>query len=256
MGHVVGVDIAATSIEQCKERFQDMRCKSRGKLFSGEFFAADCTKDRIRDLYKNPNVQFDLVSCQFAFHYCFESLPQAERMLLNISENLKKGGFFVGTTPCSNDIMARLQKNGGNSFGNSVYSVTFPATKEEMTEPPPLFGAKYTFHLEEVVDCPEFLVHFPTFVKLAEKYGLMMVGKERFQNYFQKKIKTEENRKLLNRMNALETFPSHRLVGEESQYDTAQEYLQSNGVDKFGTLSRDEWEALTIYVIFAFKKIR
>ena len=256
VGHVVGVDIAATSIEQCKERFQDMRCKSRGKLFSGEFFAADCTKDRIRDLYKNPNVQFDLVSCQFAFHYCFESLPQAERMLLNISENLKKGGFFVGTTPCSNDIMARLQKNGGNSFGNSVYSVTFPATKEEMTEPPPLFGAKYTFHLEEVVDCPEFLVHFPTFVKLAEKYGLMMVGKERFQNYFQKKIKTEENRKLLNRMNALETFPSHRLVGEESQYDTAQEYLQSNGVDKFGTLSRDEWEALTIYVIFAFKKIR
>ena len=234
-----------------------MKGKSRGKLFSGEFYAADCTKDRIRELYKNPEIQFDLVSCQFAFHYCFESLPQAECMLMNISENLKKGGYFVGTTPCSYDIISRLRKSGGNSFGNSVFSVTFPDSKEdEKNSLPPLFGAQYTFHLEEVVDCPEFLVHFPTFVKLAEKYGLMMVGKERFQNYFNKKVKGEENKKLLNRMNALESYPSHRLVGEENQYDGAQEYLQSNGVDRFGTLSRDEWEALTIYVVFAFKKIR
>ena len=34
---------------------------------------------------------------------------QAECMLQNISENLKKGGFFIGTTPDSNDIMSRLQ---------------------------------------------------------------------------------------------------------------------------------------------------
>ena len=39
--------------------------------------------------------------------------------------------------------------------------------------------------LPQVVDCPEFLVHFPTLVKLAERYGLMMIGKQRFQNYFQ-----------------------------------------------------------------------
>jgi len=256
IGHVVGVDIAATSIEQCKERYADMRGKNRGKLFSGEFYAADCTKDRIRDLYRDPDIQFDLVSCQFAFHYCFESLPQAECMLQNIAENLKKGGFFVGTTPCSNDIMARLQKSGGNSFGNSVFSVTFPQSGGEKPLQPPLFGAQYTFHLEEVVDCPEFLVHFPTFVKLAEKYGLMMVGKERFQNYFQKKVKGEEHKNLLNRMNALETYPSHKLVGQENQYDHAQEFQQTSEGGKFGTLSKDEWEALTIYVIFAFKKIR
>lgn len=29
----------------------------------------------------------------------------------------------------------------------------------------PIFGAKYNFHLEGVVDCPEFLVFFPTLVK-------------------------------------------------------------------------------------------
>ncbi len=29
----------------------------------------------------------------------------------------------------------------------------------------PLFGAKYDFHLEGVVDCPEFLVYFPVLEK-------------------------------------------------------------------------------------------
>ena len=255
MSHVVGVDIAATSIEQCKERYLDMRHKNKNRLFSGEFYAADCTKQRIQDLYADRNIEFDLVSCQFAFHYCFESLPQAECMLKNISENLKKGGFFVGTTPYSHDIMSRLQKSGGNSFGNSVFSVTFNDKTEEDLKQLPLFGAEYTFHLEEVVDCPEFLVHFPTFVKLAEQYGLMMIGKERFQNYFDKKAKGE-GLKLLNRMNALETYPNRKLVGDESQYDHAQEFLQTSDVETFGTLTKDEWEALTIYVIFAFKKIQ
>ena len=38
----------------------------------------------------------------------------------------------------------------------------------------PLFGAKYDFHLEGVVDCPEFLVHFPTLEKLAKQYDLLV----------------------------------------------------------------------------------
>ena len=71
--YLVGVDIAETSIEQCKDRYRRMRGKN---VFDSEFYAADCTKTRIRDLYKDPDVQFDLVSCQFAFHYGFESLPQ------------------------------------------------------------------------------------------------------------------------------------------------------------------------------------
>ena len=48
----------------------------------------------------------------------------------------------------------------GDSFGNSVFNIK-PVSKEDF----PLFGAKYDFHLEGVVDCPEFLVHLPTMEK-------------------------------------------------------------------------------------------
>ena len=59
----------------------------------------------IKEKLKNPDLKLDLVSCQFAFHYSFESLPQAEQMLANVSENLEPGGYFIGTTTDAYDIM-------------------------------------------------------------------------------------------------------------------------------------------------------
>lgn len=74
-------------------------------------------------------------------------------------------------------ISSRWQKCDDNKFGNDVYNIEFLC--EDKTQPPPLFGAKYNFHLEGVVDCPEFLVHLPTLSKLALKHGLQLVMFER-----------------------------------------------------------------------------
>ena len=57
----------------------------------------------------------------------------------------------------------RLRASDDMTFGNEIYRVTFETADKTNL---PLFGAKYNFHLEGVVDCPEFLVHFP----LVEKY--------------------------------------------------------------------------------------
>ena len=47
--HVIMADIASTSIEQCKERYSKLEKESRNRhsrerLFTTEFYAADCTK--------------------------------------------------------------------------------------------------------------------------------------------------------------------------------------------------------------------
>jgi len=253
VGHMVGVDIAETSIDQCKDRYQQLKNKSRnGRTFIAEFYAADCTKTEVKSMFRDPDTQFNIVSCQFAFHYCFESYQQADTMLKNITSNLKQGGYFIGTTPCSYEIMSRLQKSGGRKFGNSVYSISFD--EDTPTEPPALFGAQYNFHLEGVVDCPEFLVYFPILERMAKKYGLMLISKERFGNYFDKKAKVKENVDLMKRMSALESYPSHQLMGEQDQYRFAEGKITENG-QVIGTLSEDEWEALNIYTVFAFKKM-
>ena len=56
----------------------------------------------------------------------------------------------------------RLRASKNMSFGNEVYRVTFSGEDKQNI---PLFGAKYDFHLEGVVDCPEFLVYFPALEK-------------------------------------------------------------------------------------------
>lgn len=184
--HLICTDIADISVEQCQNRYTTMAERSQHgrnkfqKMFSAEFFASDCTRNRIREQFKDVSIKLNLVSCQFSFHYCFESLKQAECMIRNAAECLTEGGYFIGTIPDANEIIRRQKENGSNTFGNDVYKISFLCD----SECPPLFGAKYNFQLEGVVDCPEFLVHFPMLIKLARKFGLEFVMKERFEDFY------------------------------------------------------------------------
>lgn len=201
ISHLICTDIAAVSIEQCETRYRTMAERGGGgrygqsggggggKIFTAEFFACDSTRQRLREQYKDPSIELNLVSCQFAFHYCFESLKQAECMIKNAAECLREGGFFIGTIPDANEIMRRQHVGGQKRFGNDVYNIDFLCD----TECPPLFGGKYNFQLDGVVNCPEFLVHFPLLQKLARKFGLELVMKEPFGKYFKHKLESRKN---------------------------------------------------------------
>ncbi|XP_076470206.1 mRNA cap guanine-N(7) methyltransferase-like [Babylonia areolata] len=270
INHLVCVDIAATSVEQCESRYRDMANRGRGrgnfsdKMFQAQFLVADCTKARLKDMYADPSMQFDLVSCQFSFHYSFESYPQALTMMRNAAECLRPGGYFIGTTPSAYELVKRLQESEDGRFGNEVYSVTF---EEKDVSKLPLFGARYSFHLEGVVDCPEFLVYFPLLEKLAKEFGLRLVKKTQFDRFFQQYSQHPEHRTLLSKMQALEPYPADSgrdLVGmADSDYSQAAHFLtqhaqgsaQPHSAPKLGTLSKAEWEATTIYLAFVFQKV-
>lgn len=189
ISHLICTDIADVSVQQCEERYNTMAERNRqrnnrfgGNLFSAEFFACDSTMQRLREKYRDPSMQLSLVSCQFAFHYCFESLKQAECMIRNAAECLQENGYFIGTMPDANEIMKRQRRADATEFGNDIYRISFLCDPKES----PLFGAKYNFELDGVVNCPEFLVHFPLLEKLARKYGLRLVMKERFGDFFER----------------------------------------------------------------------
>ncbi|CAI9737411.1 mRNA cap guanine-N7 methyltransferase [Octopus vulgaris] len=267
---LVCVDIASTSVEQSEARFKDIvernqNSKRREQIFDAEFITADVSKQRLKDMYKDPSISFDLVSCQFALHYSFESYSQADMMMKNVAECLQPGGYFIGTTPNSYELVNRLRKSETNSFGNDVYKVEFLSEDKDNL---PLFGSQYSFQLEGVVDCPEFLVYFPALVKLAEKYDMKLVEKQSFSDYFKKHHKTSENRTLLGRMQALEPYPAENygklISSNEKDYAFAKEALdkdlpnqqQSNRRPvKVGTLSEPEWKAISLYMVFVFQKV-
>ncbi|XP_031634657.1 mRNA cap guanine-N7 methyltransferase-like [Contarinia nasturtii] len=255
--HLICTDIAEVSVQQCEERYKTMiernqRNRYPKKLFTAEFFASDSTLQRLREKYKDPSIRLQLVSCQFAFHYCFESLTQAECMIRNAAECLQPGGYFIGTIPDANDIMKRQREANSDEFGNDIFRISFLCD----TETPPLFGAKYNFELDGVVNCPEFLVHFPLLVKLATKFGLKLVLKERFEDFFERHKNTSKG--LLEKINALETYPPFN-QREAADLSVSPEYAHVKGYSKgrtCGTLSKSEWEVSSLYLVFAFQKMK
>jgi len=256
--HVIMADIASTSIDQCKERYARLekearQSRNRDRLFTMEAFAADCTKENIAEThYKKKDVKIDLTSCQFAFHYAFESYDQAVLMVKNACEKLNTGGYWIGTMPDANLLVKKTKASEDGSFGNSVFKIT-PDDKDDIS----LFGSKYMFHLEGVVDCPEFLVHFPVVEKLASKYGMKLVWKKNFHELY--KYMEKDHASLMHRMSALECYPAasgkELAAEEEDAYAHAKEYMTEKGVKKVGTLTKDEWEAAGLYCAFAFEKV-
>lgn len=271
---LVCADIASTSVEQAETRYNEMiernnRERYPQRMFKAEFIAADCTKVRLKDRYKDSDIKFDMTSCQFSFHYCFESYPQAVMMLRNACECLKLGGLFIGTTPNAQDIVHRLKESGSNKFGNEVFSVAY---ESDINTEIPLFGAKYNFHLEGVVDCPEFLVYFPVLEKMAEEFGMKLLYAKPFAEYYEEHIVKGECRSLIGKITALETYPAfdgkqasektedyeaaEKFYKEVLESDDRPEEVKQRHQPRIGTLSKAEWEATTIYLVFAFQKVK
>uniref|UniRef100_A0A8C9AED2 mRNA cap guanine-N(7) methyltransferase n=1 Tax=Prolemur simus TaxID=1328070 RepID=A0A8C9AED2_PROSS len=252
---LVCTDIADISIKQCQQRYEDMKNRRDNEyIFSAEFITADCSKELLMDRFHDPGMCFDICSCQFVCHYSFESYEQADMMLRNACERLSPGGYFIGTTPNSFELIRRLEASETESFGNEIYTVKFQKKGDY-----PLFGCKYDFNLEGVVDVPEFLVYFPLLNEMVKKYNMKLVYKKTFLEFYEEKIKNNENKMLLKRMQGLEPYPANensKLASEKvDDYEHAAKYMKKSQVRlPLGTLSKSEWEATSIYLVFAFEK--
>lgn len=263
---VVMTDVADVALNHCRNRYEELRerfTRERKTAFDAYFIHADATQDILREKYPDGIKQFDIVSCQFALHYSFSSEQSARRLLSNASEALRAGGYFIGTLPDASSIMNFLRKGDNGIFCNDVVKVTYTGKCSNFkTHQPPLFGAQLNFELDEVVNCPEYLAYFPLLVKILDDFDMELVYHYSFPNAVKYYLENNprEARPLMNRMRALEIFPpfpNNPLVADKSEYDHADEKMKELNAgqnDRMGTLSKSEWEVVSMYLVFAFRK--
>ncbi|KAL2483619.1 mRNA cap guanine-N7 methyltransferase 1 [Forsythia ovata] len=234
ISYYVGIDISDGSIEDCRTRYNgdaDHHQRRRKFSFPARLMCGDCFEVRL-DTVLADDAPFDVCSCQFAMHYSWSTEARARRALANVSALLRPGGIFIGTMPDSNVIIKKLREAEGLAFGNSVYWVRFGeefGEKKFKSSSP--FGIQYSFHLEDAVDCPEWIVPFPVFKSLAEEYDLELVFVKNFHVFVDEYLKKPEFVELMRRLGAL-----------------------GDGNQDQSTLSPDEWEVAYLYLTFVLRK--
>ena len=103
IGHYVCADHASGSVRDAVDRYNGSHCD-----FPAQFIAADCHRVLLSRSYA-PQCWFDLVSCQFALHYSFETRDTASQFMWNVAERLLPGGHFIATLPDSQRLVSDTQ---------------------------------------------------------------------------------------------------------------------------------------------------
>lgn len=216
ISHLVLADIAHGSVQHALDRYRERHSHQFPALFvSGDAFG--------RPLFPSldAGLRFQFVSCQFAFHYAFESEARLRATLQNVSERLDPGCHFVGTAPNAYRLVHLLRASRSLSWSNSICGFQFDEALSDK-DVLPEFGARYTFSLSDAVDAvPEYLVHFAVLERVARDFNLELVLREEFPDFYKRHV--EEHEGLLKRMEG-------------------------------DVLSEDEWQAASLYVCFCFRK--
>eukprot|EP01084_Bolivina_argentea_P088038 158947_1 len=237
---LVHCDHAIGSIVDCKGRYNESLAKNRFN-FRLKLVCADAFARQISDSL-DKNIYFDIVSSQFALHYAFETEQRVKAMLLNVTQRLREDGHFIGTIPDANVLVAKWRAKSPNihTFGNTKYRATFKCDCDEMNKkkiginrPNGPYAIRYMFNLNDAVDCPEYLLHFDSFVELASKepYNLELVLDCNFHEFFARNMQQKEYRKLLSKIGLLDGYGS-------------------------GRIHSDQWDIAYLYKVFVFKKKR
>jgi mRNA (guanine-N7-)-methyltransferase len=222
--YVAGFDIAEGSIADACARVTEMQRTSWAKHpMQVELHACDVFSHPVAPLLRQPAAEFDIVSCQFAAHYAFSDEAHVRMLLRNVSERLRVGGVFAGTTLSSDAILNAVRASPDRrSYRNSICSIKFDSSVDTLSRAS-VYGVRYYFWLVEAVDnVPEYLVHLDSFANLAAEYGLKLLS-----------------------------HPSFRDV-RMSASDHDRRYLASKGCD---TLSDDEGSTAYFYFCFIFQKM-
>ncbi|KAF7639353.1 mRNA cap guanine-N7 methyltransferase [Meloidogyne graminicola] len=256
---IVMTDIADISLQDCRDRFYRMRDRRTKCLpFRAHFIQADLTQVNLSNILPNEAPkQFEVASCQFALHYAFRSEECARQMLENCTKMLQPGGYFIGTITNASAIMQYLRKSSGH-FSNRVCSVTLGNNLSlDEKSPLPLFGAEIRFRLEGVVDCPEYLCYFPLLQRMLEEMGFQLIFEFDFPDAIDYYLKERGNEAidLMQKMDALETLDKNKFSEiDEDEFGPAILKLKNENTERIGTISKSEWEVITMYKAFAFQK--
>jgi hypothetical protein len=133
---------------------------------------------------------FDTISLQFCFHYFFENEITFRTIIQNMNDNLKIGGFVIGTTFDGTrvyDLLNKTDSISGKKFsGETMWKIEKKySSKFSFTDKKGNFGKKIDVFVKTIGAVhSEYLVNFNYMKKIMEDYGFSMVFIKPFEELY------------------------------------------------------------------------
>lgn len=189
--NIVGFDIDDDSIREARKRYGEMihqlKRKNVQRLPKYEFYVMDLSKkhnlEKIRDVLGNR--KFDIVSCQFAIHYFFETEDTLNTFMTIVSSYINKNGFFIGTT--MNGTKIREIFKGTPTIQNDIFKIV---NNSDLNK---IYNSKYTVELGQKTDTDHYFVNKPSeeylvtideLKKTGESFNLLFLGITEFSEWY------------------------------------------------------------------------
>ena len=148
----------------------------------------EATQNAGRDLKNQQELQtilkkvgvnsFDVVSCQFAFHYFTKDQITLENVLKNVTQNLKEDGYFIGTTLDGATVYKALQTtpelSGMKKWKGKDVKI-WGLTKKYTSTSFEKVGQEISAYNLKIGEYSEYLVNFDHLRETAKKFDLIPV---------------------------------------------------------------------------------
>ncbi len=206
---IVGMDIDYDNIKFAQQ-FYDMRIpRPKPKAFfirgnAGELIFPNqdaaftpAGKLQLKDFIP-AKYYFDVVNVQFALHYFFENEIKLRTLIQNINDNLKIGGYFIGT--CFDGQRVHQMLKGVNVVEGKTYSgdtlwkiqKKYSTTRIAFDRSKPNFGKQIDVLVHSIGNVhSEYLVNFEYLDAIMEEYGFEKVMIKPFSEYYEELLKSE-----------------------------------------------------------------
>jgi len=179
---------------------------------------------------------FDTVSLMFCFHYFFQTEITLRTIIQNINDNLKIGGYVIGTCFDGEGIYNKLKDEkeliGKKKDGELMWKIEKKyKSKMVFTDKKPNLGKEIDVFVKSIgVVHKEYLVNFKFVDAIMETYGFEKVLRKPFEEFY------------------------NELMEGKNVMNLSPEELQKN-IEKVKSMSEDEKRFSFLSTSFIYKKI-
>ena len=195
--YILHINVVNQVLEEAQRRYDGMRNKKPNIDFL-QFDLLGNNVNKIQKIKNSKNIsKFDVITCQFAFHYMCKSKKTIDFILDIISNNIKENGYFIMTGYNGKKIHTMFQEFYYKDFEykNTRFAKIIP--KYDTSKTFKNYGQSVSVWVEKIgLFQDEYLIHNEYLIKQMKKRNITLVEnvsfEEKIEDYRDGSLSSEE----------------------------------------------------------------